>query len=119
MREVNGQSRVVYLSLPALFCSTGFRLFAQNVHAEPLFTSISAAGVVSRCRRVHPECLRKDKLRGVHQQRRQQNELFARWLRKQTCPKCGARCGESRSEGAAGPPREASQRPVTPEMRDR
>ncbi len=87
MREVNGQSRVVYLSLPALFCSTGFRLFAQNVHAEPLFTSISAAGVVSRCRRVHPECLRKDKLRGVHQQRRQQNELFARWLRKQPRPK--------------------------------
>ena len=38
MREVNGQSRVVYLSLPALFCSTGFRLFAQNVHVEPLFT---------------------------------------------------------------------------------
>jgi len=31
--------------------------------------------------------LRKDKLRGVHQQRRQQNELFARWLRKQPRPK--------------------------------
>lgn len=62
-------------------------------------------------RQFHPSCLKTDKLRRVRQQRQQQDELFAHWLRKQTCPKCGARCGELRSEGTAGISCEASQPP--------
>jgi len=42
----------------------------------------------------HPDCLKEDKRRRVRQQRQQQYEQFARWLRQQTCPNCGAKCGE-------------------------
>ena len=42
----------------------------------------------------HADCLKADKVRRVHHQRQQQHELFAYWLRKQICPKCGARYGE-------------------------
>lgn len=59
----------------------------------------------------HSDCLKTDKVRRVCQQRQQQCELFALWLRKQTCPKCGARHGELKSDHVAGTPCEASQPP--------
>ncbi len=59
----------------------------------------------------HPECLKEDKRRRVRQQRKQQYELFARWLRKQTCSKCGATCRELKSDGEEERPCEASPLP--------
>jgi hypothetical protein len=59
----------------------------------------------------HPDCLKADKRRRVREQRQQQYELFARWLLQQSCPKCGARCGELRSKAVTGTPCEASQPP--------
>jgi hypothetical protein len=59
----------------------------------------------------HPECLKEDKRRRVRQQRQQQHELFERWLRQETCPKCGARYGELRPDSVTGTACEASQPP--------
>lgn len=38
----------------------------------------------------HAACLKEDKRCRVRQRRRQEYERFARWLRQQTCPRCGA-----------------------------
>jgi len=52
----------------------------------------------------HEECLKQDKRLRVRKQRQRQHEQFARWLRQQTCRKCGARWTEVRAEGVTGIP---------------
>jgi hypothetical protein len=46
----------------------------------------------------HKECLRADKRSRLCEQRRREQQRFKRFLEKQRCPSCGAKCGDERSD---------------------
>jgi hypothetical protein len=60
-------------------------------------------------RHFHKECLRADKRSRICEQRRREQERFKRRLKEQSCPHCGLRYGDPRSDGNVGTPCEASR----------
>jgi hypothetical protein len=61
----------------------------------------------------HKECLSRDKLRRIHEQREQQQVERRKWLEKQVCPHCKHKFGDQPSKPgrrrADKRPRETSQ----------
>lgn len=46
----------------------------------------------------HHDCLKADKRYRTSERRRREREKFQSWLRRQRCPRCGARLGEQAEE---------------------